>query len=139
MSIAIRRFGSILLTSALATASFATAGLARGRAAQQEKKPVVILAEMVNGRIHYKVNSKSARPDILRVLSILEEQRGRDCPVVALVDSRAPFDEIGNIDGIAGKAQLTNIRYFVFSKAGGKMSEAHFGPNIPYSPNPPIE
>jgi hypothetical protein len=127
------------LTLALVTASFALASLARAQSARQEKKPVVILAEMVNGRIHYKVDSKPALPDFLRVLSLVEEQRGKDCPVVALIDSRAPFDEIGNIDGTAGKAQLTNIRYFIFNKASGKMAELHYGPDIPFSSNPPIE
>jgi|GEM_PF-6939860 hypothetical protein len=138
MLIGVRRWEWILLTSALATASFALAGLAGGQNTRQEEKPVVIMAEMVDGRIHYKVDSKPALPDILRVLSLVEEQRGKDCPVVALVDSRAPFDEIGNIDGIAGKAQLTNVRYFVFNKASGKMAEVRYGPDMPFSPNPDI-
>lgn len=138
MLIVLRRYESILLTAVLATTSFALAGLARGQSTRQKEKPVVILAEMVNGRIHYKVDSKPALPNILQVLSMLEEQRGKDCPVIALIDSRASFDEIGNIDGLAGKAQLTNIRYFVFNKQSEKMGEVHFGPDIPFSPNPSI-
>ena len=139
MPIAVRRCVSILLTSTVATVGLAVATLARGQGARQEQKPVVILAEIVNGRIHYKVDSKPALPDILRVLSIVEEQRGKNCPVIALVDSRASFDEIGNIDGVAGKAQLTNIRYFVFNKESGKMAELHYGPDMPFSLNPPAE
>ena len=137
MLIALRRYKSILLTAILATASFALASLALGQSTRQKEKPVVILAEIVNGRIHYKVDSKPALPDFLRVLSLVEEQRGKDYPVIALIDSRASFDEVGNIDGTAGKAQLTNIRYFVFNKASGKMAEIHYGPDIPFSPNPP--
>ena len=139
MSMVLRRYESILFPAVLAMASFALTSLARGQSTRQKEKPVVILAEMVNGRIHYKVDSKPALPDFLRVLSLVEEQRGKDCPVIALIDSRASFDEIGNIDGTAGKAQLTNIRYFVFNKADGRMAEIHYGPTIPFSTNPPIE
>ena len=135
----LRRYESILATAILGMSGLAVAGLVRGQSTRQKEKPVVILAEMVNGRIHYKVDSKPALPDFLRVLSLVEEQRGKDCPVVALIDSRAPFDEAGNIDGTAGKAQLTNIRYFVFNKADGRMAEIHYGPTIPFSTNPPIE
>lgn len=101
-------------------------------------KPIVILAEMAKGRVVYRVDSKPALPDLLRVLSILEGQRGRDCPVVVLLDSRVPISELGNIDGTAGKAALTNIRFFVFTHDTGRMSEIRWLPAVPYSTDPPI-
>ena len=100
--------------------------------------PIVILAHLVKGRIVYTVDSKPALPNLLRVLSTLEEERGKDCPVVALVDDRAPISEFGNIDGTAGKAQLTNIRLFTFTHDGRMMSEIRWLPAVPYSTNPPI-
>jgi hypothetical protein len=101
-------------------------------------KPIVILAEIAKGRVVYEVDSKPALPDLLSVLGSLEEQRGKDCPVIALIDSRAPISEFGNIDGTAGKAQLTNIRYFAFTPGAGRMSEIRWLPSVPYSTDPPM-
>lgn len=99
-------------------------------------KPIVILAEVVSGRVVYQVDSKPAIPDLLRVLNILKHQRGKDCPVVALIDSHARISEFGNIDGTAGKAQLTNIRFFVFTRDSGTMSEVRWLPTVPFSMDP---
>lgn len=109
------------------------------RGYQTAPQPIVVMAEMVNRQIVYKVNSKPALPDILRVLSELEERRGKDCPVIALVDSRAPINEFGNIDGVAGKAQLTVTRFYVFNKESGLMGTVQFGKDIPFTPNPPLD
>ncbi len=107
------------------------------QAGSANAKPIVIMAELANGRMVYQVDSRPA-PDLLRVLNDLEEQRGKNYPVVALIDARARITEFGNIDGTAGKAQLTNIRFFVFSRESGKMSEIRWSPAVPFSTDPPI-
>ncbi|MBZ5696288.1 MAG: hypothetical protein LAN36_13115 [Acidobacteriia bacterium] len=113
-----------------------TGGQQRGPA---HVKPIVIRAEMAKGRVVYQVDSKPALPDLLRVLNVLEEQRGKDCPVVVLLDFRVPISEFWNIDGTAGKADLTNLRYFVFFRDTEKMVEIKWGPAVPYSTNPSID
>jgi hypothetical protein len=100
-------------------------------------KPIVIIADVVNGRVVYTVDSKPALPDLLRVLNILEEQRGKDYPVVALIDARARITEFGNIDGTAGKAQLNKIRFFVFDRESRTMAEVQWLRTVPFSTDPP--
>lgn len=107
-------------------------------AAQNKSSTVVVTAEVVGGRIVYKVNSKPAIPDILRALSVARERQG-DSEVIALVDSEAPISEMGNIEGIADKAGFSSVQFYVFDKVTGKMSTIQFGPDIPYSENPPAE
>ena len=131
------RMKAILLALALAFPGLGSSNSSARQNGNEQVKPIVIVAEIVNGRIAYSVNSKTALPDLLRVLNILSEQRGKDCPVVALVDVHARISEIGNIDGTAGKAQLTNIRFYVFDRERDGMSSIQFGPTIPFSTNPP--
>lgn len=131
---------AIFLGAALAVGTAAGGGnVSRRLPAQPKPKPIVIVAEVVNGRVSYTVNSKPARPDLLRVLSILEQQRGRAYPVVALVDAHARITEFGNVEGTAGKAGFFTIRFFLFNRESGKMGEITFGPSIPFSTNPPAE
>lgn len=107
-------------------------------AAQKKSSAVVVIAEVVGGRIVYKVNSKPAIPDILRALSVARERQG-DSEAIALVDSEAPISEMGNIEGIADKAGFSRVQFYVFDKVARKMSTIQFGPDIPYSENPPAE
>lgn len=128
---------TIALAMGLASMLLFCAQTGGQQAGSANAKPIVILAEVANGRVVYQVDSKPALPDLLRVLNILEEQRGKNYPVVALIDARARITEFGNIDGTAGKAQLTNIRFFVFSRDSGKMSEVRWLPPVPFSTDPP--
>lgn len=99
-------------------------------------EPVVLLAEVQNHRITYKVDGKEALPDLLRVLNIVGDQRGRDTRVIVLVDSRAPITEIGNIDGTLGKAGFEKTRFFIFNKEAQVMSTVEFGRTVPFSARP---
>jgi hypothetical protein len=132
------RAKAIFLALILACPGFVSPNSSARQNGTAQIKPIVIVAEVVNGRIAYKVDSKPALPDLLRVLNILSERRGKDYPVVALVDVHARISEIGKIDGIAGKAQLTNVRFFVFDREGRIMSTIQFGPTMPFSTNPPL-
>jgi hypothetical protein len=40
-----------------------------------------------------------------------------------LIDPNLPISEIWNIDGVAGKAQLTNVRFFVFFRETEMVAE----------------
>ena len=104
-----------------------------------QKTPIVIVAEVVKGRITYEVDSKPALPDLLYVLNAKHHQCGNDCAVVALVDIHARMSEIGNIDGVAGKAQLTNLHFFIFDREGQIMNTFQFGPTIPFTTHPAIQ
>src|SRR5258706_2504388 len=98
--------------------------------------PLIILAEMRNHKISYKVDGKEALPDLLRVLNVVGEKRGHDTKVIVLVDSRAPIAEIGNLEGTLGKAEFSKTRFFVFNKDANVMSMVEFGRTIPFSTHP---
>ena len=102
------------------------------------QKAIVVIAEGTNGHVSYKVDSQPVK-DLLLSLSRLEERRGPNCPVVALIDPRLPIEEIWSIDGTAAKAQFTNVRFFIFFRDTGKMSELRQMPAIPFSANPVTE
>ena len=103
-----------------------------------DQKPIVVMAEGTKSHVNYKVDSQPVA-DLLLSLSRLEKERGPNCPVIALIDPRLPIEEIWNIDGTAGKAQFTKVRFFIFFKETGKMSELRQMPAVPFSTNPPIE
>jgi hypothetical protein len=104
----------------------------------EDLKPIVILTERIKGSISYTIDSRLAEHPLL-TLSELEAKRGQDCPVIALIDSRLPIDLIWGVDGITGKAQLTNVRYFVFNHETRMMSEIKLGRGIPFSTDPPAD
>jgi hypothetical protein len=113
------------------------------RGATQNAAPTVVQVDKAPRGVTYKVNSKSTgstpTTDLLYALNRVREERGSSAPVVVLIDPRVPIDQVWNIDGTAGKAQLTNLRYFVFNRDTEKMSELKWGPSIPLSTNPPVD
>ena len=76
-------------------------------------KPTTVVVEKVGGHVIYKVDSRQV-DDLLRALNQVADRSGPNQPVNVIVDSRLPAGEIWNVDGVAGKAQLTNLRFFVF-------------------------
>src|ERR1700678_2201313 len=60
-------------------------------------------------------------PDASDLLFALSHVHDRDAnaAVIVLLDPRVPLDEIGNVDGAATKAQLTNVRYFILNNETG--------------------
>lgn len=99
-------------------------------------KPTTVLVEKVGGRVSYKVDSRHV-DDLLLALNQLADRGGTNQPVIVLVDSRLPSSEIWNIDGVAGKAQLTNLRFFVFFRDSEMMSEIKRMPPVSLSTSPP--
>jgi hypothetical protein len=102
------------------------------------QESIVIMAEQTKGHVSYRVDSEPAT-DLLLSLARLEKQRGPNCPVLVFLDPRLPIQEMWTIDGVAGKAQLANVRYFIVFRDTGKMSELHRMPAVPFSKNPTRE
>ncbi len=108
--------------------------------APQNAVPTVVRIDKTPRGVAYKVGSKpvSLTPtsNLLYLLNRVNDERGANTSVVVLIDPRVPINEIWNVDGVAGKAQLTNLRYFVFDRDTEKMVELKWGPAVPFSTNP---
>lgn len=108
----------------------------------QRVRPTVIEVNKTPHGVTYKVDSETAeltpKGNLLYLLNQVRRERGSHVPVIVLLDPRVPIDEIGNVDGTAGKAQLNNLRFFVIDRDTPRMSEIKWGPSIPYSTNPPL-
>ena len=95
-------------------------------------KPTTVVVEKVGGHVTYKVDSRQV-DDLLRALNQVADRSGPNQPVNIIVDSRLPSSEIWNVDGVAGKAQLTNLRLFVLFHETGMMTEIKRMPAVPFS------
>jgi hypothetical protein len=95
-------------------------------------KPTTVIVEKVGGRVIYKVDSRQV-DDLLRALNQVADRSGPNQPVNVIVDSRLPAAEIWNVDGVAGKAQLTNLRFFVLFHETEMMTEIKRMPAVPFS------
>lgn len=100
------------------------------------KRPFVVRADRVGHKIRYRVDSM---PDASGLLFALRHAHDRDAnaAVIVLLDPRVPLDEIGNVDGTAAKAQLTNVRYFILNNETGYRWEIKCGPSMRITTNPP--
>lgn len=109
----------------------------------QDAAATVVHIDKTPRGVTYKVDSKpmSLTPttNLLYVLNRVYKERGPSAPLVVLIDSHLPINEIWNFDGVAGKAQLANIRYFVLIPETKTMTEIKWGPVIPISTNPPAD
>lgn len=106
------------------------------RAQGTNPKPTTILAEKIGGHVSYKVDSQPVG-DLLLALNKVATRNGTNQPVTVLIDSRLPSAEIWNVDGVAGKAKLTNLRFFVFFRETEMMSEIKRMPAVPHSTSAP--
>jgi biopolymer transport protein ExbD len=101
-------------------------------------KPIIVQIDKTAGGIAYKVDSKvigsEATNDLLHALNQVVDQHGVNHPVFVFVDPRLPIDEIWNVNGVAGKAQLTNVRFFIFFRENRKMTEIKWTPFVPFTP-----
>jgi hypothetical protein len=98
-------------------------------------KPTTVLVEKVSGRVIYKIDSRQV-DDLLRGLNQVADRSGPNQPVNVIVDSRLPAAEIWNVDGVAGKAQLTSLRFFVFFHETDMMTEIKRMPAVRFSASP---
>ena len=100
-----------------------------------QAKPTTVVVEKVGGRVTYKVDSQRV-DDLLRTLDQVADRSGPNQPINVIVDSRLPTAEIWNVDGIAGKAQLTNLRFFVLFHETEMMTEIKRMPAVRFSTSP---
>jgi biopolymer transport protein ExbD len=101
--------------------------------------PTAIVVEFDQGKIKYKVDSKSVRSeDILEDLGRVKKQRGREAPVVVLIDQRNSLAALSNIRGIINKAGFSSVRYFSFTVDRQMMEEIPIDQRraVPFSLNP---
>ncbi len=109
----------------------------------QNTPPTVVEVDKTPRGVAYKVDGQradlTATTSLLYLLNRVCEKRGPNAPIVVLLDPRVPIDQIWNVEGTAGKAQLNNLRYFVLDRDTQKMSEIKWGPAVPYSTNPPLD
>src|SRR5438105_9806567 len=101
----------------------------RARTQQTVTKTSVITAERSGKRVTYKVDSQRVG-DLLLALNNVANRNGPHHPVAVLIDPTLPISEIWNIDGVAGKAQLSNVRFFVVFRETNMMSEIKRMPAI---------
>jgi hypothetical protein len=71
--------------------------------------------------------------NILSDLQQVYNQFGRAHPINVFIDSRLPFDQMDNVRGTAGKAQLDSLRFFVFFKEFSRMYEVATSRIVKYS------
>ena len=101
-------------------------------------KPIVVTIEKTQRGTAYKLESKPKRVDeLLHGLGELLEQRGRDYPVLGLIEDDAPLTAVSDIRGLAQKTGFTNVRTFVFNRESGMMAEVKLCAAVPISENPP--
>jgi len=74
--------------------------------------------------------------DLLHALNRVREERGAGALIVVLLDPRLPIEQIWNVDGTAGKAQLTNLHYFIVNRETEMMTEIKWARSVPFSTNP---
>jgi hypothetical protein len=106
----------------------------------ERPKPTVVEVDKTPGGVTYKVDSEptGSKPtdDLLHALNQVADQNGVNHPVLVFLDPRLPLDEIWNMNGVAGKAQLTNLRFFIFFRENQKMTEIKWTPFVPFSTSP---
>ena len=134
--LSLRKAGLLLLTAVslfLASHPYRTEG---------QNAPTIVEVYKIPRGVAYRVNAEpvglTATTNLLYRFNRVYDKGGAKAPVIVLLDPRVPIEQIGNVDGTAGKAQLTNLRYFIFDRGKQTMTEIKFGSTIPYSTNPPI-
>ena len=104
-------------------------------------KPTIVEVGKTPQGIVYKIDSKptGSKPtdDLLHALNQVADRKGVDHPVFVFLDPRLAIDEVWNVNGVAAKAQLENVRFFVSFRESKKMTELKWTPFIPLSTSPP--
>ena len=102
-------------------------------------KPVVLLAEAKAGKMVYQIDGRPPGQDLLRALELLAEHKGKGVKIIVLLDNHSTFLDYGNIEGILDKAQLTQVRFYIFNKQANVMGSVQFGKIIAFSTSPSWE
>jgi hypothetical protein len=108
---------------------------AAAQATPQNAKPIVVMLAKSRGKLTYKVESKYVT-DPLRGLGEQVEKRGEDCPVILYFSTNVTFIEESDLELIASKAGLKNVRAFGYNPDTQIAQELKWGPNIHPFPDP---
>jgi hypothetical protein len=107
------------------------------------EKPTVVQIDKSARGTDYRVDSEltGSKPtdDLLHALNQVADRYGVNHRVVVFIDPRLPISEIWNVNGVAAKAQLTNIHFFVYFRENQMTTELKWMPFIPFSKNPPVK
>lgn len=106
----------------------------------KSKPPIVATVHRDQRKLKITVEPNGAPDgDLLRAFGLLLEQRGRDYPVVVLVDDDSKLSDIYQVSMLAGKAGLLNIHVFLVNRKTGFMSEIKVGGSLPLSDSPSLD
>jgi hypothetical protein len=91
-------------------------------------KPTTLVVDWgKHGKPVYSINGhllgNEPLDNLLYDLAQVYQQFGSAHPINVFIDSRFPFHTMGDVNGVAGKAQLDSLRYFVFYSETGYMCE----------------
>jgi hypothetical protein len=130
-----------VIVSLLAFLSLLSTGVLTNAIAQEPPdQPVVLLAEVKAGKLVYQIDGRrTSGPDLLHALDLVAEHRGKNVKVIVLLDHHATFLDYGNVEGILGKAQLTQIHFYIFDKQSNQMGSLQFGKTTPFTTSPSWE
>jgi hypothetical protein len=98
---------------------------------QQPQGSLTLSVEKSSHRTIYRLNSNDVTAEPLAALSKAIRSRGRDFPIVVLVDTRLSIDTLENARGLIDKAGFAKSEYYVFSVETGKMSKITVGRAMP--------
>ena len=106
-------------------------GISNAQTGESTPRPVVVSAQLMNGKLIYRVNGKivesSARNSLMTNVSRVLGTRGKETPVFIVIDVRAPFRQFEHIDTALDKVDLPNRRYFVSNFTNDHMmTEIHW-------------
>jgi hypothetical protein len=139
MTINTRSAAVFLLIGAVALGS-STVHARRNQSVAQNPEPTVARINKTPRGVAIKVDSApiglTATNNLLYVLNRIYKECGTNAPMIVLVDPRVSFTEVWNFEGVAGKAQLNNLRFFVLSQDKRVMTELKWGSTVPFSANP---
>ena len=120
------RSSAVATAALLATSLFAP----HARTERGATQSTIVTVERSGEKPRYRVDSQRVS-DLLLTLNRVAERNGPSHSVVVMMDSTLPLSEMWNVDGIAGKAQLTNVRFFVVFHETRTMSEMKRMPAVP--------
>jgi hypothetical protein len=99
--------------------------------------PIAIVADYSQAGTSYAIDSKHVSlGQCSRILGDMLKKRGRETPVVVLVDERISFQRMQELKGVVDKAGASAARYFVFGADRARMQQINLGRGVPYSLNP---
>lgn len=89
--------------------------------------PVIVRVEKSGGHVIRTVGSKrvgsGTTNNLLYLLDDVARRQGENQPVFFYIDSRVPISEIWDLNGVAGKAQLSNLRFFILFADNSEVTE----------------